>query len=409
MGVFFFGYPFVMAYFWMCGGLLFRLMYDRKERFFATPPPLPSYPPVSILVPCYNEEDQSEITFSVLAAMEYPNYEIIAINDGSSDRTGQLLELLAAKIPCMRVVHLATNQGKATALNYGAMVAKHELLVCVDGDALLDSHALTWFVRCFQMNPQAGALTGNPRIRNRTTLLGQLQVGEFSSIIGLIKRTNSVHGRLFTVSGVVCAFRKCALNDARWWSPAALTEDVDVSWRIQLAHWRILFEPKAICWTLMPETLKGLWSQRLRWSEGGTRAVLDYFRVIFRRRAYRMLPIGFNYIISVIWSYVALFMGIIWLLGISGLGPTFGLPAITLVPTQWGMALSLTYFLQALISVALDERYENRMAGSLFYVVWYPLVFWLLQATTAVVGLPRALMHSSLTRGKWKSPDRGIT
>jgi biofilm PGA synthesis N-glycosyltransferase PgaC len=408
LAAFFFGYPFVMAYFWMFGGILFRMMYDNHERFFRRPPILSSYPPVSVLVPCYNEEMQAEETFAVLAAMRYPNYEIIAINDGSTDGTASVLERLAERIPIMRVVHLASNQGKSTALNCGAMVAKNEILVCIDGDALLDSRAITWFVRWFQVNPHTGALTGNPRIRNRTTLLGQLQVGEFSSIIGLIKRTNTVYGRLFTVSGVVCAFRKRALNDAGWWSPGAITEDVDVSWRIQLAHWGVSFEPKAICWTLMPETLKGLWSQRLRWSEGGTRVVLDHFRECFHRGAFRMIPMGINYIVSILWSYVALFMGILWLLEIVGIGDHWGLPRFTMISSQWGMALALTYFLQASISVLLDSRYEEKMAKSLFYVVWYPLVFWLLQATTAATGLPRAFMRARHVRGRWTSPDRGI-
>lgn len=397
-----------MAYFWMSGGILFRLIYDRKEHAFQNPPELPEYPAVSVLVPCYNEEAQAEITFSVLAAMNYPNYEIIAINDGSTDGTAGVLDALAARIPRMRVVHFTSNQGKATALNCGAMAAQNELLVCIDGDALLDPYAITWFVRLFQMNPQIGALTGNPRIRNRTSLLGQLQVGEFSSIVGLIKRTNTVHGRLFTISGVVCAFRKRALNDAGWWSPGALTEDVDISWRIQLAHWRIAFEPKAICWTLMPETLKGLWRQRLRWSEGGTRATMDYTKRIFRCKVYRMLPVSVNYIVSILWAYVALIMGGIWILCLVGLCPILGLPEVALIPTQWGMALAITYFLQASVSSALDESYEEKMSGALFYIVWYPLLFWILQATTAVVGFPRAIWRSKKTQGRWKSPDRGI-
>ena len=106
-------------------------------------------------------------------------------------------------------------------------------------------------------------------MRNHATLLGRLQVGEFSSIVGLIKRAQTVYGSLFTVSGVICAFRKRALQDAGWWSREAITDDVDVSWRLQLAGWRLAFEPKALCWILMPETFRGLWRQRLRWAEGG--------------------------------------------------------------------------------------------------------------------------------------------
>ena len=72
-------------------------------------------------------------------------------------------------------------------------------------------------------------MTGNPRIRNRSTLLGRVQVGEFSSIIGMIKRAQRTFGRLFTVSGAITAFRKSAVHEVGYWSPNMLTEDIDIS------------------------------------------------------------------------------------------------------------------------------------------------------------------------------------
>src|SRR3546814_20032176 len=116
---------------------------------------------------------------------------------------------------------------------------------------------------------RVGAVTGNPRIRNRSSLLGQVQVGEFASIIGLIKRTQRVYGRIFTVSGVVAAFRRRALDHVGYWSLDMITEDIDISWKLQRDHWTIFYEPRALCWILMPETLRGLWRQRLRWAQGG--------------------------------------------------------------------------------------------------------------------------------------------
>ncbi len=73
------------------------------------------------------------------------------------------------------------------------------------------------------------------------------------------------------VIDVFCTFRKRALDDGSWWSPRALTDDIDVTWRIQIAGWRVVYQPMAIVWILMPETLAGLWKQRLRWAEGGVR------------------------------------------------------------------------------------------------------------------------------------------
>jgi poly-beta-1,6-N-acetyl-D-glucosamine synthase len=408
LSVFCFGYPFVMAWYWMAGGLLFRWLRERHEPLPDAPPALHEHPMVSILLPCFNEEDQAAETFAALQRIEYPNWEVIAINDGSKDRTAQILDQLALQIPQLRVVHLAQNQGKSTALIVGALAARGEYLVGIDGDALLDRHALTWFVRRFQADPQLGALTGNPRIRNRSTVLGQLQVGEFSSVVGLIKRAQSVYGVLFTVSGVICAFRKKALADAGWWSPSALTDDVEVTWRMQLAGWRVAFEPKALCWILMPETLKGLWRQRLRWAEGGMQSVLAATPVMFRRGAWRLLPVWANFFISVIWAY-AMLLGL--LLGaVSAIWPqwTGGPLGFGALPQWWGAVLALTYLLQSAVSVALDSRFEKGLAKSLFWVIWYPLVFWLLQTFTAVLGTPRAMLRSKTQRGTWISPDRGV-
>ena len=229
-----FGYPFVMAWYWMAGGLMF---YFQRERFMPPPDrpePLDRWPPISILVPCYNEGENAVETIGYAARVDYPDFEILAINDGSRDNTAEVLDRLAGQIPNLRVIHLAKNGGKARALNAGALMSRHELLVCIDGDALLDPHALRWIARAFRRG-NVGGLGGNPRIRNRSTLLGRLQVGEFSSIVGLIRRAQTTYGRLFTVSGVICAFRKRALSEAGWWSETTLTDDIDITWRIQIA------------------------------------------------------------------------------------------------------------------------------------------------------------------------------
>src|SRR5437868_4400767 len=121
-----FGYPFVMSWYWMAGGLLYRGLRERHQPPSWEPPRLDAYPSVSVLVPCHNEAANAKDVFTALAALDYPNYEVIAINDGSTDNTADILNDLAQRIECMRVVHLARNQGKAVALNCGAMLAKSE-------------------------------------------------------------------------------------------------------------------------------------------------------------------------------------------------------------------------------------------------------------------------------------------
>ena len=407
LGAFVFGYPFVMAWYWMVGGVLFYVTRERHMARPDRPPRIEQPPPISILVPCYNEGDNAAETLGAAAAVDYPEFEVIAINDGSRDNTAEVLDRLAAQIPGLRVVHLAANQGKATALNVGALLARHELLVCIDGDALLDPQALRWIAHAFRRG-NVGGLGGNPRIRNRTSMLGRLQVGEFAAIIGLIRRAQTMYGRLFTVSGVICAFRKRALEEAGWWSPHTITDDIDITWRVQLAGWRVVYEPNAIVWILMPETLRGLWRQRLRWAEGGVQMMLAFFRPMIAGRVPSLLPTYINYVLSVFWSYLVLLCLALGLLWSVDLGPTRPLPQFRLIPEWWGLTLTLTYFAQALVSVLLESRYERGMLRSLFWMIWYPLAFWMLSAVTTAVALPRVLSQPKKEHTTWISPDRGL-
>ena len=232
----------------MVGGLWFFFKREYHEQQL----PEPSSEGCSIIIPCFNEEAQVRQTIRYALQTKYPNFEVIAVNDGSSDSTAEILDELAAQDARLRVVHLAENQGKAVALRSGVLVSKYEYLVCIDGDALLHPHAVLWLMQPFLNFPRIGAVTGNPRILNRSSILGKLQVGEFSSIIGLIKRAQRTYGRIFTVSGVIAAFRKTALVRVGFWSDDKITEDIDISWKLQMDHWDIQYIPQALCYIYMP-------------------------------------------------------------------------------------------------------------------------------------------------------------
>src|SRR5687767_11109985 len=270
-------YPLFMAYLWITGAMFY---YWRFERAGADkgPPTLAEHPLVCIAVPCHNEGKLINETVEYLLACRYPNFEILLVNDGSADETRDVLDALATRDPKVRVIHLAHNQGKAVALTTAALMTSAEYLACIDADALLDPDAVTWMMSHLLDSPRAAAITGNPRVRNRSTLLGRLQLGEYSSIIGLIKRAQRTYGRVYTVSGVVACFRTAALHDVGYWSPEILTDDIDVSWKLQLRHWDVRFEPNALCWVLTPETLSGLWKQRLRWATGGIQVLIKHLR-----------------------------------------------------------------------------------------------------------------------------------
>jgi poly-beta-1,6-N-acetyl-D-glucosamine synthase len=402
-----FFYPLAMSLVWMSGGMIYFLRWERKEPSRVKPPALASYPLVSIIVPCHNEGEQVRETITQLAEQSWPDFEIIAVNDGSTDDTGAQLDQLMGECPQLRVLHLSSNQGKAMGLRAATLAAKGDYLVCVDGDALLDRYAVHWLMIHLLSSARVGAVTGNPRIRNRSTLLGKLQVGEFSSIIGLIKRAQRVYGRIFTVSGVIAAFRKVALHDVGYWNTDMVTEDIDVSWRLQMRHWEIRYEPNALCWILMPETLRGLWKQRLRWAQGGSEVLLRYWTKLLHWRQRRMWMVAIEYLISLIWSYVMGVMVVLWLLGlVLPLPPSLHVP--TLLPQWNGVVLGIICMLQFLISLLIDRRYEKRIGRNYYWMIWYPIAYWMLTTTTSIVALPKAVIKRRGTRAVWTSPDRGV-
>ena len=401
-------YPLFMAYIWMFGAIIFCLRYEwhKPKSPFKNEDNLPM---VSILIPCYNEGENVRETIGILEQQHYTNFEIIAINDGSKDNTLEILHELAKKYKNLRVVNLATNQGKAMGLRTAALLAKSEILVCIDGDALLSPDAVGWMVRHFIENPNVGAVTGNPRIRNRSTLLGRIQVGEFSAIVGMIKRAQRSYGKVFTVSGVIAAFRKTALHNVGYWSNDMITEDIDISWKLQLAGWTIRFEPNALCWVLMPETLNGLWKQRVRWSQGGSEVLLRYFRDLFRWSARGMWLLYVECLISVTWAFLILCH--LLFAPMEFLTSTANESLHDLSPSWTSMLLSVTCLLQFGVSLAIDSRYESQTGGIgryYYWMVWYPIVYWLMNVGTTIVGTIRAIKKKRGQRAVWVTVDRGL-
>lgn len=405
---FIFYYPLFMAYVWMIGAIVYFLRWERKSSGLPVTD-LAQYPSVSILIPCHNEADNIRETIDYCLKQNYPSYDIIAINDGSRDETLEILLDLEKRHSQLRVINLASNQGKAIGLRTAALLSENEFLICIDGDALLSSDATLWMVRHFMEDINVGAVTGNPRIRNRSTLLGRIQVGEFSAIVGLIKRAQRVYGRVFTISGVIGAFRKSALHQVGYWSPDMVTEDIDISWKLQLAGWSIRFEPNALCWVLMPETLVGLWKQRSRWAQGGVEVLLRYFRDMWHWRSINMWPLYMESVVSLIWSFLVLFT--FFLLPFDFFLETQRERLEDLSPSWTSMLLSVTCLIQFGISLWIDSRYEKKsgaLARHYYWMIWYPIVYWLINVGTNANGFFKAVLKKRGQRAVWVTVDRGL-
>ncbi|MFN9643695.1 MAG: poly-beta-1,6-N-acetyl-D-glucosamine synthase [Cyanobacteriota bacterium] len=399
-------YPLILSLLWCGLALVWSWRWEWPDRWRRVPPGEENGPPVSVLIPCFNEGPRLADTLRAALQLRWPEWEVIAINDGSTDDTARQLEAWAAAEPRLRVVHLASNQGKALALRTGALLARHEVLLCIDADALLDPRAVGWMVRHFSTDSRLGAVTGNPRIRNRSTLLGRLQVGEFSLVVGLIKRAQSMLGSLFCVSGVIGCFRREALHSVQYWDPHQLTEDIDITWRLQRAGWRVRYEPHALVWILMPETLSGLWRQRRRWADGGLQVLRANLDLLWTPSQWRLLPLLLEPLASLLWVHLLALEGLLALAR-----PFQGLPPAetSVLPHGLGLALLLVCGLQLSISLLLDRPYDAELRRIGFWMIWYPTAYWLLTFAATLMACWRQPLRSPAARARWISPDRGLS
>ena len=393
-------YPALMAMMWVVGSLIFYFNNEKREAL-----PLKETPMVSILMPAHNEGDILYNVVKEMTQLNYPNYELIMINDGSSDDTGEVLKNIVAMYDNVRVIDLKKNCGKANALYLGAIASKGEILVGVDADSYLDKNALRYLVSHFinkQNGERVGAVTGNPRVRNRGTLLGRIQLCEYASIISLIKRTQRVLGKVMTVSGVCVAYRKKALLDCGFWDRDMMTEDIAVTWKLEKNFWDVRYEPRALCWMLVPETIKGLWRQRKRWAEGGLEVIFRHFDIFKSWRRRRMVPIYLEQVCSFFWSVCWLILTLILLI-MEFQGKTVFTEYI------WkSQFLSFVCLFQFIIAIALESRYDRQILKSAWSVIWYPLVYWYVNVFITLGALLKMILPKKKL-ATWKSPDRGIT
>ena len=403
LSIFVFMYPAGMAVYWFMAGACYYLFKEGKlnepiSRYM----PSHDVPMISLMVPCYNEGDNLDESIPHLLQLRYPNYELIFINDGSKDNTAEIIDRWAAKEKKITALH-QENQGKASALNHGLTIAKGKYVACIDGDAVLDYYALDYMVQALEKDPKYAATTGNPRVRNRSTILGRLQVSEFSSIIGLIKRAQGLMGTIFTVSGVCCLFRKDVMEEIGGWSTNMITEDIDISWKIQIAGYNIMYEPRALCWVLMPESMKGLYKQRLRWAQGGAETIIKYFPKIWHWKNRRLWPMYIEYFVTAIWA-------VLWILfAIFTLGQKFifGIDIANMGLFETNISIMFfAFFLQCILSLYIDSRYERDLLRYGLSCIWYPYVYWLLNTVTLLV--PKAIFRNKSKFAVWTSPDRGV-
>ncbi len=399
--LFFFGvYPVLSAIVWLMTSLFY---FHRRERpderreaaFYQIPDPPPM---VSVLIPTFCEEKLIEATIEGALRIDYPAYEVVVVDDGSTDAT---LEKVLPYVSAgrVRLIRKVANEGKAMALNDALPCLNGEIVLTVDADAVVDPLILRQVVPHFS-SARVAAVTGNPRVFNRRTLLSKIQLIEFTSIVGLLRRAQRVWGRIQTVSGVVVAFRKRAILDVGLFDPSMATEDIDMAWRLQKRFWDIRYEPRALVRMQVPETFRGLWKQRRRWAIGLGQVLRRHGGILAHRRNVRFWPVAYEAILSIAWAFCFVALTTVWAASYAlGIPPVGASP----IPNFWGMVIATMSITQLAAGVFLDRHYDRSIVPYSAYTALYPLIYWALMSTIACIYTPAGFFRKPPRVTLWKT------
>ncbi|HMQ65014.1 MAG TPA: glycosyltransferase family 2 protein [Arachnia sp.] len=221
---------------------------------------------ISVIVPAYNEGVVLAQSVESILRSRYPFLEVIVVDDGSTDDTATVMADLAARHPRVRAIRQA-NAGKGAALNRGVAEAKGEVFVFVDADGLFSGRTLDWMLVSLAA-PGVGAVCGDDRPANPDRPLTQLLSVMSHVGTGLVRRALSLLHCLPIVSGNVGAFRASLIREIGGFREDTIGEDLELTWRIYAAGYRVVFQPRAIVYAESPSTIRGLWNQRVRWARG---------------------------------------------------------------------------------------------------------------------------------------------
>ncbi len=242
---------------------LLALIEKLRPDHAAMPDPPPS---VTVLIPAHNEESVIVQTMTSVLFSDSKDLRIIVVNDGSADKTGELLEANFSREPRVRIIH-QVNRGKAAALSVAMSQADTEIVVTIDADTEIEPDAISKLVRHFS-DAKVGAVAGNVKVGNRSRWLTRWQALEYVTSQNMEKRAFDLLNCITVVPGALGAWRKKAIEAAGGITADTVAEDADLTIAIRRLGWRVSYDEEAIAWTEAPEKPGQLIRQRFRWTFG---------------------------------------------------------------------------------------------------------------------------------------------
>jgi biofilm PGA synthesis N-glycosyltransferase PgaC len=323
-------------------------------------------PLISLVVPAYNEGLVIKSAIRSLLLLDYPNYEIIVIDDGSTDDTYEKAMEIAREPHAIPIRILTKrNGGKAEALNTGMTAARGEFVLNMDGDSKLSSNTLRACIRHFD-NPKIGAVAGNVKVINRENIWTNIQALEYVEGLAMARKAQSFMRIVNIIPGPLGMFRKTVLQQVGGYDHDTFAEDCDLTLKMLMRGWQIAYEPTAIAWVETPSRLLDLLKQRYRWTRGILQATSKHSASLWQPR-----KAGINCFIL----WYMLFEGIMWpfstLLGnlfFAYVGIQYGLSTLLF---YWWLQLTMLDVIAAAYCVVIEEEAPSLILYAVMFRLFY--------------------------------------
>ena len=312
VGVFFVGDVLMSARLLLIGVLA---IIDRLKPYIH---PNPGYlPRVAVLVPAYNEETVIVRTVRSVLNSDYPNLHVIVIDDGSPDKTYQVVkDAYSAEIAAGKVQVLTKpNGGKAAALNFALEHLTEEIYVGIDADTVIAPDAISKLIPHF-VDPTIGAVAGNAKVGNRVNLWTRWQALEYITSQNFERRALDLFHVVTVVPGAIGAWRTATVKEAGGYPLNTVAEDADLTMSLLEQKLKVVYEDRALAFTEAPIDASGLMRQRFRWSFGTLQAVWKHRAAFVRNKAMGLFALPNIIIFQMLLPLVSPFIDVMFLYGI---------------------------------------------------------------------------------------------
>jgi len=353
-------------------------------------------PTVSVVVPAFDEAVVIDRCVESILATGYPHLDVVCVDDGSADDTLARMQRLAREHPQVRAIGKA-NAGKGAALNTGIALARGEVLVLVDADGLFRTDTLVELLRGFR-DERVGAVCGNDQPGNLDRVLPCLLALVSHVGTGLMRRALDVVDCVPVVSGNLGAFRRDVLEQVGPLRTDTLGEDLELTWRVHRAGYRVAFAPRALVFAESPSTVRGLWRQRVRWARGLLQAIGMHRDMVANPRYGAFGPyLLYNTATQVAGPFL-------WVLGLAALLALVALDGTARLPDGW-LGWVLAIGLLPSVGLLLLALVLDRAAADL-RLLWAAPLWPLYSTLMTFVMLDAARLELQNAENRWNKLER---